>query len=64
MKTKPKQKKRLWLPFAIAAGGIVLLLVLAPIVVPAAGKRVTAPETARPGGRGAGGGGPVPGPPA
>lgn len=46
MKTKPKQKKRLWLPFAIAAGVIVLLLVLAPIVVPAVGKWFTSQETA------------------
>ena len=45
MKTKPKQKKRLWLPFAVAAGVLVLLL-LAPVVAPAVGKWFTAQESA------------------
>ena len=46
MKTKPKQKKRLWLPFAVAAGVLVLLLLLAPVVAPAVGKWFTAQESA------------------
>ena len=37
MKTRPKRKKRLWLPFAVAAGLIVLVLALAPVVAPAVG---------------------------
>ena len=46
MNTKPKKKKRIWLPLAIAAGVLVLLLLLAPIVVPAVGKWFTSQETA------------------
>ena len=42
----PKQKKRLWLPFAVAAGVLVLLLLLAPVVAPAVGKWFTAQESA------------------
>ena len=46
MKTKPKRKKRLWLPFAVAAGLIVLVLALAPVVAPAVGKWFTSQESA------------------
>ena len=45
MKTRPKKKARLWLPLAVAAGVIAVLLALVPVLAPAVGKWFTAQES-------------------
>ena len=44
MKTKPKQKRRIWIPIVILAAVILLIAALVPIVVPAVGKWFTDQE--------------------
>ena len=45
MKTRPKKKARLWLPLAVAAGVVAVLLALVPVLAPAVGKWFTAQES-------------------
>ena len=44
MKTQPRSKRRLWLPFVIAAAVLLALAALVPVVAPAVGKWFTAQE--------------------
>ena len=46
MKTKPKHKRRIWIPLLILAAVILLIAALVPVVVPAVGKWFTSQETA------------------